>query len=150
MQREGTGIMKQVFFRIGAALIAFCVGIGVTAGWSIFIYSTPPITSGVLKVTTTGNDRGSLDGEPSSTNNNVVRSMLASASADGSLGVIEYLLANGADIDAADENGSTALMYAAGHKRRAAMALLLKRGADPDLKDNKGRTASVYAEDGFP
>jgi ankyrin repeat protein len=50
----------------------------------------------------------------------------------GSLDIVSYLLANGADPNARDEAGGTPLSYAACMARLDAMKLLVAHGADPD------------------
>jgi ankyrin repeat protein len=58
----------------------------------------------------------------------------------------EWLLKNGADPDAADQCGATALFHAARKKYDAAhIKLLLKHGADPDRPTNDGSTPRALA-----
>jgi uncharacterized protein len=54
---------------------------------------------------------------------------------------VKALLTQGADVNAKDRNGMTALMWAA----PGGVALLLKGGADVRARDNFGRTALTYA-----
>jgi len=56
--------------------------------------------------------------------------------------VVAYLLDRGAQIDARDVRGRTALMIAAEGGRAEVAALLLGRGADPSLKDKAGKRAA--------
>jgi ankyrin repeat protein len=51
----------------------------------------------------------------------------------------------GADVDAKDHNGRTALMQAAWFGNKEAISLLLKAGADINAKDNDGWTALIGA-----
>ena len=44
-----------------------------------------------------------------------------------------------------DDDGRTALIWAAQQGSIASMELLLKMGADPGIKDNVGMTALMYA-----
>ncbi|MBI4424587.1 MAG: ankyrin repeat domain-containing protein [Elusimicrobia bacterium] len=60
------------------------------------------------------------------------------------LAVVEALLNAGADIDACDETGRTALMWAAMANLPVAVSLLV-RGADTDHADKDGETALMYA-----
>ena len=55
--------------------------------------------------------------------------------------VIDLLLAHGAEINAADNRGRTALMIAASVGDAATVELLLKRGADRSVKDKDGKSA---------
>jgi hypothetical protein len=58
----------------------------------------------------------------------------------------EWLLKNGADPDAADQRGATALFHAVRKKYDADhIQLLLKYGADPDRATNDGRTPRSLA-----
>jgi ankyrin repeat protein len=61
------------------------------------------------------------------------------------VGIAERLLDGGADVDARDARGGTALMGAVMVGDRAMVDLLLARGADPDATDSAGRTALLYA-----
>ena len=58
--------------------------------------------------------------------------------------VIEVLLKNGADVNAADNKGCTALMRAAYIGIPMLVHLLLDRGADKDKKDYEGNLAIHY------
>jgi len=57
----------------------------------------------------------------------------------------ETLLAKGADPDAADSAGRSALINAAWRGRTRLVALLLEDGADADLRDREGHTALAWA-----
>ncbi len=59
---------------------------------------------------------------------------------------IQFLIDNKADLHAVDEQGKTALMYAAKNATKENVELLLKNGANPHMKDNQGRTALYYAK----
>jgi ankyrin repeat protein len=68
----------------------------------------------------------------------------------GHLAVARYLLAAGAQVDAWDKDGATALHYAvrAGHK--AMVELLLAHGSDPNAQDKAGSSPlSIAAARGF-
>jgi ankyrin repeat protein len=61
--------------------------------------------------------------------------------------VITELLKAGADINARDEEGRTALMIAAKYnKDPEVIAVLLKAGADARVKDNSGHTALDWSQ----
>lgn len=57
----------------------------------------------------------------------------------------EILLNNGAEIEARDSNGWTALVLAVQAGRLDVAQLLLKRGADIQARDNHGRTVLMHA-----
>ena len=50
------------------------------------------------------------------------------------------LLVNGADVNARNEQGGTALLIAILNKQRAMVSLLLEHGADASIASNKGLT----------
>ena len=54
----------------------------------------------------------------------------------------------GADVEAKDKDGGTALMLAAESGHKAVMRLLLKKGADVEAKHVTGRTALKWAAEG--
>jgi len=54
------------------------------------------------------------------------------------IAIIEFLVSKGADVNAQDEGGETALHCAAKYQARF-VELLLRLGADPNIKDGKGR-----------
>ena len=56
------------------------------------------------------------------------------------------LLQAGCDINAADSNGRTPLMYAARYCRPTAVRLLLEHGANAKAKDKSGKTALDLAK----
>lgn len=59
--------------------------------------------------------------------------------------MIAFLLLKNVDVNLTDENGITALMYAAMFKNKNAVTLLLQNNADKTKKDAKGKTAFEYA-----
>merc|ERR1712096_118042 len=63
----------------------------------------------------------------------------------GSTKALHSLYKAGANKDLKDNDGLTALMYAAMQGSTKALRSLCKAGANKDLKDNKGRTALMYA-----
>jgi hypothetical protein len=70
--------------------------------------------------------------------------LMTCAKADDVAG-IERLLAMGADIDARDVRGYSALMLAAYSGNGRAFALLLERGADPNTADDAGNSVLMGA-----
>ncbi|MFN7113692.1 MAG: ankyrin repeat domain-containing protein [Alphaproteobacteria bacterium] len=72
---------------------------------------------------------------------------LTYAAASGSMAydVAVFLLGAGADIDAQNNNGMTALMFGAREGSEAYVELFLARGADQSLRNNQGQTAEDIA-----
>ena len=60
--------------------------------------------------------------------------------------VAELLIEKGADIDAKDKTGSTALMWAARDNSLEMVKLLIEKGADVMLENNEGNTALICAQ----
>jgi ankyrin repeat protein len=60
--------------------------------------------------------------------------------------VLIQLLRAGADVNAADEHGFTALMDAAIRDQAELVKILLQHGADPDRVNQDGRSARELAE----
>jgi ankyrin repeat protein len=58
---------------------------------------------------------------------------------------VQLLLDNDADIEAKDNNGKTALLWAAERGRKPVVQLLLDEDADIEAKDNNGKTALLWA-----
>ncbi len=72
------------------------------------------------------------------------------ATAKGQLTVAQFLLANGANVDAKDQNGRTPLLSAASGGHKALVELLLANKANIKAADPGGRTAlHLAAEHGF-
>ena len=59
------------------------------------------------------------------------------------------LIKMGAHVDAVDDDGQTALHYAATCERAETCRLLLESGADPDLPDADGDTPSALGAVGL-
>ena len=79
-------------------------------------------------------------------NNSRGKTPLILAAMEGHLDVVEFLIENGADVDAKDYAGRTALMEAALWCQWTVAKHLIKIGADIDVADVRGHTASDYAE----
>ncbi|KAI9651903.1 MAG: hypothetical protein M1829_002114 [Trizodia sp. TS-e1964] len=67
------------------------------------------------------------------------------AASDGCKTTTQMLLGNGADIEAKDDEGKTAMMCAAMRGHKAVMLLLLEKGADIDARDDTGKQALILA-----
>lgn len=73
------------------------------------------------------------------------------ASLNGQSDEVMKRLSEGVNIDSRDEDGRTALMYAAFNGYTELMEKLIQRGASVNLYDNFGRTALMFASSGpFP
>ncbi len=66
---------------------------------------------------------------------------LVAAARVGDFAAVEALITSGADVNAKDGEGSTALMFAAVRGDARMVEALLAAGADPNLKDANGETA---------
>jgi|EP01044_Picomonas_judraskeda_P000600 hypothetical protein len=62
---------------------------------------------------------------------------------EGDVADLRALLACGADVDAEDDAGSTALHFAAEFGREEAVQLLVESGADLEARDDTGQSALV-------
>ncbi|XP_022089244.1 ankyrin repeat, PH and SEC7 domain containing protein secG-like [Acanthaster planci] len=69
------------------------------------------------------------------------QTLLTYAIAKGDVKTLDLLLLAGAEIDAHDDNGDTALMVAAQLESEVKVEFLLKKGAPTDITDWEGRTA---------
>ncbi len=58
--------------------------------------------------------------------------------------VVEAALAAGADLEAGDAAGRTALMWSAFHGNLAMLHYLIGKGADVNARDRRGRTALIW------
>ncbi len=71
--------------------------------------------------------------------------LLLSASFYGNLETVKYLILNGADIEATDKLGETALMLAARTGHLELVRHLIDNGANINHRDNRDRTVLMYA-----
>jgi len=74
---------------------------------------------------------------------------LVDAIESGDAGVVRALVADGANVKAADEDGVTLVMRAAAVGNAETVRLLLAAGADPAARDRHGRNAADRARDGL-
>lgn len=73
------------------------------------------------------------------------------AALSGEISTVSLLLDKGLDVNSADKDGRSALMYAAYNGHVEIMKSLLEKGALVNLKDSNGRTALMMASSGpFP
>ena len=63
----------------------------------------------------------------------------------GDLEAVRRHLDSGVSVDLQDEEGMSALMYAAGQGRSSTVEVLIDRGAALDLQDEDGATALIFA-----
>ena len=70
---------------------------------------------------------------------------LLAAISDADAQAAKALLSNGADANAIDDDGLTALMYAATYAGADCVKLLLERGADPNARSKSGASALMLA-----
>jgi hypothetical protein len=73
------------------------------------------------------------------------KSVLMAVSVKGDTDKVIYYLKRGADVNAHDRNGWTALVFAIWTSQPDVVRILFDHGADPNLVDNKGRTPLSHA-----
>jgi len=73
---------------------------------------------------------------------------LLGAANSGDMNAVQAAIAQGADVNVADRDGRTALMFASYNGHTDIAELLLDRGARIDDRDSFGRTALIYAASG--
>jgi uncharacterized protein len=74
--------------------------------------------------------------------------LIFEASLNGQLSLVKNLLAEGTDVNIADEDGRTALMYASYNGHVELIKELIEKGASVNLQDSYGRTALMMASSG--
>ena len=70
---------------------------------------------------------------------------ILAASRNGNLITLNTLIAEGADVNGRNCNGTTALMIAAMYGNHRAIDLLISRGAKIDARNSEGTTALMFA-----
>ena len=73
-------------------------------------------------------------------------SLIRTVSRMGSTQKIKQLLKDGANPNAANEKGKTALMYAVSNSYIPAVEILIAAGADVNARDNNGKNALMYVK----
>lgn len=63
------------------------------------------------------------------------------------LEMMQFLVKNGADVNAVDSYGNSALIYAISEKRISAVAFLVKNGANVNLRNKRGETPLLLASE---
>lgn len=79
------------------------------------------------------------------TNVSDVNIQFIQAANDGDLPAVQTFLSQGADVNAMDDNGKTALIAAAFKNHTEVVNFLLENGADVNAKNNSGKTALIVA-----
>lgn len=74
-------------------------------------------------------------------------SPLILASAKNMPNVVKFLIEKGAEVDLADSNGDTALMYAIYNDSIAVAKVLMKSGANPNISNKNGETPLSLASE---
>lgn len=81
-------------------------------------------------------------------NQNVLNQDLRNAASRGNLAKVQSLLAKGAQVNAKDKAGATALHFAAASGNAEIVKELLAKGADVNVKDKEGTTPLREAKNG--
>ena len=100
----------------------------------------------LLREAAYGTTAATADGQPGS---GPPDQKLVAASRASRLGEVSAALAAGADINARDKDGATALYREVAERRANVVALLLLKGANPNVAKNDGRTPLMQCVTGF-
>jgi len=100
---------------------------------------------GVVEAAMIGDE--ALIGELLDPDMEVPAAALIGAAEHGHVGVIKYLVARGADLNAVSQSGTTALMAAAWSFQTETVKALLSMGADPGVRSTGGQTALDVARE---
>jgi ankyrin repeat protein len=121
-----------------------CVGILLEFGadphkksWDSTSFEAATYSSKEIVALITNNDLS----QGSTVSNKAKEEMLRSASFSGYLGIVRELIPQGVNINAQENGGWTALMYAAAKGNLDIFQVLLAAGADVNLKERSGETA---------
>ena len=71
--------------------------------------------------------------------------MIVDAIRNGDIELVKTLINNGAAVDAVDELGRTAIMFASSRGQVEVVKMLLDNGAEADVKDSYDNTALMWA-----
>ena len=74
-----------------------------------------------------------------------LQAQLMDAATNGNIKLVNELIIAGADVNANDNNGVTALMVASREGHTSCIEMLVARGADVNAKNDSGMTALMYA-----
>jgi predicted component of type VI protein secretion system len=102
---------------------------------------TPPPGANEPVVQLLAEAKGILDG--------VDQELLVDAAKAGSTGVVQALLKKGANVNAANRNGATALMAASAKDHAGTVKFLLEGGADANAADKNGVTSLMLSSYGL-
>jgi len=97
------------------------------------------------RTVSTGTTEVSVDGDGDITKASFIMITSSRSLTEGERSVVENLLNSGADINARDKTGATALMYAAAFADKPYVELLLERQADPSMVDMMGSSSLQWA-----
>jgi ankyrin repeat protein/beta-lactamase regulating signal transducer with metallopeptidase domain len=167
MNRKGLTMRHFMIVTIATSLLTLCIGAATVAETATSSEGTPRVLENVPEsvnpdpATSTENvpspesnlleknskqgntQEGSQPSNPSdqAPGSSDSRISLFEAARTGQAGAIEKTVEEKARINACDENGKTALHYAAENGHGETACTLIKLGADPSIRDREGRTA---------
>jgi ankyrin repeat protein len=145
---RGRAATVRALINKGADINAECDCLGLLeGGWTPLSIATAKNHSEVVKILLARNP------DVTKRNHEGRSALIAGAYYDADTGTLRALLDSGADVNARDDNGATALMYQAGHRPPNVdnIYMLLAKSADVNATDNDGWTALMRAAySGYP